>query len=132
MMIHTTKHEPAGSREPAGETDVAGPDSTPTLALIRDLLFSSKLTAAAKTVGKPVKIVRDAGKLDALEGRKLIVDLNADGHLAAAVAWKARTGGEVIGFIAHVAGDGIAEANRLGLSRILSNGGFAANVDRLL
>jgi hypothetical protein len=128
-MIHTTKHEPI--EELAGD----GPDGTepkPTLALIRDLLFSSKLTAAAKTAGRPVKIVRDVAKLDALDGHRLIVDLNADGHLAAAVAWKARTGGEVIGFIAHVAGDGIAEANRLGLTRILSNGGFAANVERLV
>jgi hypothetical protein len=110
------------------ETD---PPAT-TIALIRDLLFSSKLTAAAKSKGTTVKIVRAATKLAEFEGRRLIVDLNADGHLAAAIAWKARTGGEVIGFIAHVAGDGIAEAKRLGIDRVISNGGFAANVDRLL
>lgn len=107
-------------------------EPTPTLALIRDLLFSSKLTAAAKSKGTTVKIVRDPAKLAELEGLRVIVDLNAEGHLAAAMAWKARTGGEVIGFIAHVAGDGIAEAKRLGVDRVISNGGFAANVDRLV
>ena len=106
--------------------------SQPTLALIRDLLFSSKLTAAAKVKGAGVKIVRDPAKLTELDGSRLIVDLNADGHLAAAMAWKARTGGEVIGFIAHVAGDGIAEARRLGVDRVLSNGGFAQSVDTLI
>ena len=106
--------------------------SSPTLALVRDLLFSSKLTAAAQAKGTTVKIIRDATKLSELEGNRLIVDLNADGHLAAALAWKARTGGEVIGFIAHVAGDAIEEAKRLGIDRVISNGGFAANVDRLM
>ena len=108
------------------------PEPLPTLALVRDLLFSSKLTAAAKASGRAVKVVRDPAKLGEYGGTRLIVDLNADGHLQAAVDWKARTGGEVIGFIAHVAGDGIAEAKRLGLDRVISNGGFAANVDRLL
>ena len=118
-----------------GMTDLpvsAVPEPLPTLALVRDLLFSSKLTAAAKASGRAVKVVRDPAKLSELAGKRLIVDLNADGHLQAAGDWKARTGGEVIGFIAHVAGDGIAEAKRLGLDRVISNGGFAGNVDRLI
>ena len=112
---------------------IASSTSAPaTIALVRDLLFSSKLTAASKSNGKSVKIVRDALKLAEFAGRRLIVDLNAAGNLDAAVAWKSRTGGEVIGFIAHVAGDGIAEAKRLGVDRVISNGSFSANVDRLI
>ena len=107
-------------------------DETQTLALVRDLLFSSKIAAAAKAKGASVKIIRDPAKLETTGGTRLIVDLNAEGHLQAAAAWKARTGGEVVGFIAHVAGDDIAEAKRLGLDRVISNGGFAGNVDRLL
>ena len=103
-----------------------------TIALVRDLLFSSKLTAAAKATGKPLKVVRDAAKLAEIDGARLIVDLNADTHLSAAVAWKQRTGGEVIGFISHLAGDAIAEARRLGVDRVMSNGSLAAHVDSLL
>jgi hypothetical protein len=103
-----------------------------TLALCRDLLFGSKITATAKAVGVAVRIVRDPQKLADLDGSRLLVDLNMPGHLEAAAAWKARTCGEVIGFIAHVAGDGIVEAKRAGLDRILSNGGFSANLETLL
>lgn len=104
----------------------------PTLVLIRDLLFSSKVTAAAKANGVPFKVVRDPAKLVDLDGQRLIVDLNADGHLTAAVAWKTRTGGRVIGFISHVAGDALDEARRLGIDRVMSNGGFTANIDAVL
>lgn len=104
----------------------------PTIVLVRDLLFSSKITAAARAGGVSIKVVRDPAKLLAEDGTKLIVDLNAQGHLAAAMEWKARTGGHVTGFLAHVAGDAIAEARRLGIDRILNNGGFSASVDSIL
>lgn len=107
-------------------------ESHPTLVLVRDLLFSSKITAAARAKGVAVKVVRSPAGLAAEGGSRLIVDLNADGHLNAAIDWKTRTGGEVIGFVSHVAGDAIAEARRLGVDRILSNGGFSANVDSIL
>jgi hypothetical protein len=103
-----------------------------TLVLVRDLLFSSKIIATARARGVAVKIVRDPARLSEEEGGRLIVDLNAEGHLAPAVAWKGRTGGEVIGFVSHVAGDAIAEARRLGVDRVLSNGGFSANLDSVL
>jgi hypothetical protein len=101
-------------------------------ALVRDLLFSSKITASAKSSGVSLKIVRDLSKLDQIEAGRLIVDLNAPGHLDAAVAWKQRTGGHVIGFASHVAADAIAEARRMGIDRVLSNGGFSATVDALV
>src|SRR5690348_13966465 len=103
----------------------------PTLALIRDLLFSSKVTTAARAVGADVTIVRDPKKLDALEGDRLIVDLNARGHLEAAVGWKSRTNRTVIGFISHVATDQIQQAKELGIDRILSNGGFSTFLESL-
>ena len=105
-----------------------------TIALVRDLIFSSKISAAARLSGvrERVRIIRDPLALATLDGRRLIVDLNADGTLAAAVAWKARTGGTVVGFVAHVDGDAIARARLLGIDRVLSNGGFSANVDALI
>lgn len=101
-------------------------------ALVRDLLFSSKITASAKSAGVGLKVVRDPAKLDQIDADRLVVDLNAPGHLEAAVAWKARTGGHVTGFASHVAADAIAEARRLGIDRVLSNGGFSANIDAVL
>lgn len=103
-----------------------------TLALIRDLMFSSKVTTAAKAVGVEVTIVRDPKKLEELEGDRLIVDLNAQGYLEAALAWKARTNRPVIGFISHVAVDQIEQARQLGIDRILSNGGFSSSIESIL
>ncbi|HQY88064.1 MAG TPA: hypothetical protein PK402_05355 [Tepidisphaeraceae bacterium] len=103
-----------------------------TLALIRDLLFASKVTSTARAISADVTIVRDVKKLDEFEGDRLIVDLNAPGHLEAAAAWKARTGRPVIGFIAHVATDQIQQARELGIDRILSNGGFSNSIESIL
>lgn len=112
----------------------ASPPAVETVALIRDLLFSSKVSAAARLsrVRESVRIVRDAAKLQEIDAKRLIVDLNADGHLQAAVAWKTRTSGQVIGFVSHVDGDAIAAARQMGIDRVLSNGAFSANVDQLI
>lgn len=107
-------------------------DDSITLVLVRDLLFSSKITAAARARGVAIRLLRDPAKLAEEQGTRLIVDLNAEGHLAAAVDWKARTGGHVTGFVSHVAGDAIAEARRLGIDRVMSNGGFSANVEAVI
>ena len=71
-------------------------------------------------------------KLEELEGDRLIVDLNAQGYLEAALAWKARTNRPVIGFISHVAVDQIEQARQLGIDRILSNGGFSSSIESIL
>ena len=102
----------------------ASPPAVETVALIRDLLFSSKVSAAARLsrVRESVRIVRDAAKLQEIDAKRL----------EAAVAWKTRTGGEVTGFVAHVNGDAIAAARSLGIDRVLTNGGFSANVDTIV
>jgi hypothetical protein len=96
---------------------------------IRDLLFSSKVTATARAQGVPVQVKRN---LEDVAGRVLIVDLNAEGALERAVAWKSCTGGSVIGFLAHVAGDQIAAAKAIGIDRVMSNGSFSANLPAIL
>lgn len=109
-----------------------------TLALCRDLMFGSKIVEAGKRTGAAVIIVREPGKLldpafqSEFKANRLIVDLNTPGHLEAAVEWKSKTAGRVIGFVSHVAGDAIAEARRLGVDQVLSNGGFAANVEAIV
>lgn len=102
--------------------------------LIRDLLFGSKVTATSRAAGIAVKIIRDPARLTDFDGvPRLVLDLALEGALDAAVAWKTRNPqGQVTGFLPHVAGDLIAEARRLGVDRVMSNGAFNARVEEVL
>src|SRR6476469_4951037 len=87
---HSPQHEPTA--EP------------PVLALIRDLLFSTRVTGAAAQLGVPLRLIRDPARLAGEPGRRLIVDLNQPGAIDAASAWRgqAASGADVIGFVSHV------------------------------
>ena len=100
--------------------------------LVRDLLFSSKVRASAKAKGVNAKIVRDGSKLLVEVAPLLIVSLNEPGNLEHALAWKRKTGGKVLAFASHVAVESIEEARRLGVDRVMSNGGFSAHVDQIV
>jgi hypothetical protein len=65
-------------------------------------------------------------------GTRLLVDLNQDGALEAAAAWKGATGGEVVGFVSHVDTDIIQRAKQAGLDHALPRSRFTADLDRLL
>jgi hypothetical protein len=106
--------------------------SSPLLICCRDLLFSSKVVAAAKAHGVAFKVVRDVSKLPETPGERLIVDLNADGSLEAAIAWKARHGAHVTAFCSHVAVERIAQAKQAGLDAVMSNGGFTAQLEQIV
>jgi hypothetical protein len=103
------------------------------LVLVRDLMFSSKITAAAREVGAVVKIVRNPAALAGMnDGQQLIVDLNQPGALEVAIEWKRATGGAVTGFVSHVDTDTIAKAQQSGIDRILSRGQFTQLLPNLL
>jgi hypothetical protein len=105
----------------------------PALALVRDLMFTSKITATANAVGTPVKIVRDPGKLSPTEpGRLLLVDLNQPGTLDAAVAWMTQQGGPVVGFVSHVDRATIDQARQVGLTRVMPRSQFVAELEEML
>ena len=111
------------------------PDPTPpppaVLLLCRDLMFVSKVTATARATGATVKVVRDPAQLPPTGGR-LFVDLNQDGALDAAVAWKRATAGEVVGFASHVDADTMGRARQSGLDQVLARSQFTAGLERLL
>jgi hypothetical protein len=94
-------------------------------------MFLSKVTATARSAGVAVQVVRDPGMLPAT-GARLLVDLNQDGALDAAAAWKAATGGEVVGFVAHVDVDTIERAKRAGLDQVFPRSRFTADLERLV
>ena len=104
----------------------------PVLVLVRDLMFSSRISATARAQGANVKIVRDAAKLTGEAGKLLIVDLNQNGAIDAAVAWKASSGGNVIGFVSHVDADRIARAREAGIDRVVARSRFVEELAEIL
>ena len=112
------------------------PDSpsspVPVLVLVRDLLFASRITATARAVGVAVKMLRDADQLPPEAGARAIVDLNQAGAIEAAVEWKRRQGGAVIGFVAHVDADTIRRARDAGIDHVLPRSRFVADLESLL
>ena len=103
------------------------------LILCRDLLLGSRITAAAHAAGVPFKVVREAAKLPGQRGVRLIVDLNQEGAVDAAAAWKAATiGAEVVGFVSHVDAGTIQRARDAGLDRVLPRSRFVEHLDQLV
>ena len=107
-------------------------DPPATLCLIRDLMFASKVTAAATAAGVAVRLLRDPAALATVDGSQLIVDLNQPAALPAAAAWRARTGRPVIGFVSHVDVDTVAAARAAGVDRVLARSAFAQQLPDLL
>ncbi|HMO27552.1 MAG TPA: hypothetical protein PKB10_14925 [Tepidisphaeraceae bacterium] len=101
-------------------------------ALVRDLMFSSKITAAARQIGVSVMVVRDPSRLAEVGGSRLFVDLDHPGFIDAARSWRDRTGGELIGFASHVNTPAIDQAREAGFDRVLSRGAFDRQVIELL
>ena len=103
----------------------------PVLAVVRDLLFSSKISATAKSLGVPVKIIRDPAKLVGEAGRRVLVDLGQDGALAAAAGWLAAGGSEAVGFTGHTDTATIAAAQAAGI-RAMARSQFVQLLPELL
>jgi len=108
------------------------PSSTPVLALVRDLMFSSKITATARAVGVEVHAVREPGGLSERKGRLLVVDLNLPGAIEAAAGWRAGNPGcRVVGFVSHVDAPTIQKAREAGLE-VMARSGFVEKLPELL
>ena len=104
----------------------------PIVILVRDMIFSSKIFATARAQNCIVKSFRDPAKLLAEPGRRLIVDLNLEGAIPAAIAWKQATKGEVVGFVSHVDTFAIAAARAGGLDRVMARSEFVQVLPELL
>ena len=116
---------------------MSSPDPAgPILVLCRDLLFASKIRAAAAAAagdGVKIQLLRDPAQLLGLDGAALIVDLGQDGALDAGARWKsAHPTARAIGFVSHVDTATIAAAKAAGFDDVLSRGQFDATVTTLL
>ena len=104
----------------------------PVLVLVRDLMFSGRIGATARAANVPVTFIRDPARLESETGHRLIVDLGQAGALEAAAAWRERTAGEVVGFVAHVDAETIRRARAAGIDRVLTRGQFVQVLPELL
>ena len=104
----------------------------PVLALVRDLIFSTRISTVARSAGVDVKIVRDPAKLADEGGRLLIVDLNQDGAIEAAASWREKQGAVVVGFVSHVDAETVFKARSAGIDRVLARSQFVKVLQDLL
>jgi hypothetical protein len=102
------------------------------LCLVRDLLFYSKIRAAAESAGIQITSLRDPKKLVEHTGVGLLVDLNQDHALQHAIDWRARTGRPVIGFVSHVDVETISTARKAGIDQVLARSQFEKNLPTIL
>jgi hypothetical protein len=104
----------------------------PILALVRDLIFSTKITTTARAAGIEVQIVRDPGKLAGQAGRLLLVDLNLAGAIEAAALWRTTGNAPVVGFVSHVDAETAASARSAGIDRVMARSRFVEMLPELL
>lgn len=107
-------------------------DAPPVLALVRDLIFSSRIAGVGKAVGVAVRIVREAQALEGREGRLLIVDLNQVGAIEAARRWREAANAPVIGFVSHVDAQTAAAARAAGIDQVMARSRFVERLAELL
>lgn len=118
--------------EPSGAPSCAD-ESLAIVLLARDLLISSRVTTAAKRLGTPVRLLRDpAALLPHMPARLLIIDLDLEGALQAAIAWSQAQGKPAAGFVQHVHGDRIREAKAAGVSPVIPRSRLEAVLPELL
>lgn len=104
----------------------------PVLALVRDLMFVSRITATAREVNARVEVIRDPKALPQRAGSLLLADLNLAGAIEAAASWKQSHNAPVIGFVSHTDTPTIARAREAGIDRVMARGGFVEALPELL
>jgi DNA-binding NarL/FixJ family response regulator len=109
----------------------------PVLVAVRDLLFRSKITAAADRLGVPVRLAPRGVPLSEaakeLGGGAALVDLGEAGVLDELRRIKAAGGAiRVIGFLGHLETDLAAAAREAGADEVLSRGELAGRLDDVL
>ena len=104
----------------------------PTVVLVSDLIFTSRIIAEARACGGVITIVRQPRALAGKAGRALIVDLNLAGAIAAAADWRRATGKPVIGFVSHSDQPTIEQARAAGIDQVMARSRFMQILPELL
>jgi DNA-binding response OmpR family regulator len=110
------------------------------IAVVTDLIFSTKITGTGKALGKPVLVARTIERLrehlaaaEAADSRTVIVDLNVSGVDPLAVIREAKAGGaKVVAFLSHVQADLAAAAREAGADQVMARSGFTERLPEIL
>jgi DNA-binding NarL/FixJ family response regulator len=107
----------------------------PILALVRDLMFSSRITAEARAVSANIKIIRDPTALESADptATLLLIDLNLPGATDAAAHWQSQSPTRTtIGFASHEDTPTISQARSAGIHQVLARSRFVQILPQLL
>jgi PleD family two-component response regulator len=111
------------------------------LVVVDDLMFRSKISAAAKAVGAVVKVVTspDAAMQLAAAERPALVILDLDSARSGPFEILRRLAADAelatvatLGFVSHVHADAIRRARELGIGEVLARSAFAASLPQIL
>jgi len=108
----------------------------PILVAVRDLVFRSKISAAAERLGVAVRIAPRGTPLSEAArelGRgTVLADLGEPGVLDEVRAAKAAASLRVVGFLGHLEAELARAAAEAGVDEVLTRGQFAQRLDELL
>jgi CheY-like chemotaxis protein len=108
----------------------------PILVAVRDLVFRSKIHAAAERLGVPVRLAPRGTPLSQaaqeLGEGTLLIDLGEPGVLGEVRAAKAAARVRVVGFLGHLQADLMRQAEEAGVDEVLTRGQFVQRLDDLL
>ncbi len=102
------------------------------VALVSDLIFSSRITTAAKSAGIVVQILRKPEQIAGADGTLLLADLNVEGAAPAAADWGKQSGRRVVGFVSHIDAATISAAKEAGVQEIVARSRFIQMLPDLL
>jgi hypothetical protein len=108
----------------------------PVLVAVRDLLFRSRIHAAAERLGVDVRLLPRGTPLSegarALGGGTVLADLSEPGALDEIRLAKAAGGVRVVGFLGHLEVDLARAASEAGADEVLSRGELSRRLDDVL
>ncbi|WP_242344700.1 hypothetical protein [Anaeromyxobacter terrae] len=103
---------------------------------VRDLLFRSKISAAAERLAVPIVLApRDRPLADVVReapGASVLADLNQPGMVGELAALKRDTGARVLGFLGHLQADLIEAAEAAGVDEVMTRGQLTGRLDEVL
>ena len=108
----------------------------PVILAVRDLVFRSKILAAAERLGAEVKIAPRGTPLERaardLGPGTLILDLGEPGVVEQVPAAKGAGATRVVGFLGHLQTDLMEASQRAGVDEVLTRGQFVQRLDDIL
>ena len=110
------------------------------IAVVTDLIFSTKITGTAKALGKPYAVARTLEKLQehldaATENPLVIVDLNSAGVDTIAAVRAAKSHAKqprVIAFLSHVEVELAQQGREAGADQVMARSGFVNQLPSIL